>query len=267
MGLDAPSQPILATSLARNQRLTHFTLDSSAMENGGAIRVRRLLEEDAWSARTIGARASQWKFYRMFCLAEGRALAPVTEQQLVAYVGWLAKEREAGRRSVSADSLPQYITAARFVARSLFGGDTATTTMPLLRALQRAYSKWEAQKYPSLTHRGGVPADIVQTIWSHAMQSQVRNFTRDGAAIVLAYVLGLCESALLSLPAEGVTWDEHKVTAQLVVVKGKAVRHSIPSSYQRCATDLPSFVDLVARWGGMRTAHPLFFGMPGEPME
>jgi hypothetical protein len=166
-----------------------------------------------------GLLASQWKCYRIFCLAEGWALAPVTEQQLVAYVGWLAQEREAGHRSVSAGSLPQYLTAARTVARSLFGGDTAMTTMPLLGALQRAYSKREAEKYPSLTHRGGVPADIVQTIWSHAMQSQERNVVRDGDAVILAYVLDLRKSSLLYLPAEGVTWDVHKVTAQLV--KGK----------------------------------------------
>jgi hypothetical protein len=40
---------------------------------------------------------------------EGRAIVPVNEGQLVAYVGWLAIEREAGRRSVSAAYLPQYI--------------------------------------------------------------------------------------------------------------------------------------------------------------
>jgi hypothetical protein len=140
---DAPSQPSMAT--ARNQHLTHFPFDASAIENGGAIRARRLLEEYAWSARTIGARESQWQCYRMFCLAEGRALAPVPEQKLVAYVGWLAHGREAGRRSVSAGSLPQYLAAARTVARSLFVGETAMTTMPLLSALQRAYFKWEAE--------------------------------------------------------------------------------------------------------------------------
>jgi hypothetical protein len=143
MSGDAPSQPSLATPPARNQRLTHFPFDASAMENGGAIRTRHLLEEYAWFARTIGARASQWKCYRMFSAAEGKELAPVTDQQLVAYVGWLAQEHEAGRRSASAGSLPQYITAARTVARSQFGGDAATTTIPLLSALQRAYSKWE----------------------------------------------------------------------------------------------------------------------------
>jgi hypothetical protein len=47
MGGDAPSQPSLATPLARKQRLTHFSFDVSAMENGGAIRARRLLEDYA----------------------------------------------------------------------------------------------------------------------------------------------------------------------------------------------------------------------------
>jgi hypothetical protein len=84
MGGDAPSQPSLATRRARNQRLTHFPFDASAMENGGAIRARRMLEEYECYSRTIGARALQWKCYRIFCLAEGRALAPVTEQQLIA---------------------------------------------------------------------------------------------------------------------------------------------------------------------------------------
>jgi hypothetical protein len=61
--------------------------------------------------------------------------------------------------------------------------------MPLISALQRAYYKWEAEKYPSRIHRGGVPADIVQAIWSHAIQSQARNVVRDGADVALVYVL------------------------------------------------------------------------------
>jgi hypothetical protein len=53
----------------------------------------------------------------------------------------LEQDRKAGRRSVSVGLLPQYLSATRTVARSLFGGETASTTMPLLSALQRAYSK------------------------------------------------------------------------------------------------------------------------------
>jgi hypothetical protein len=42
MGRDEPSQRSLATSRARNQRLTHFPFDASAMEDCGAIMARRL---------------------------------------------------------------------------------------------------------------------------------------------------------------------------------------------------------------------------------
>jgi hypothetical protein len=42
---------------------------------------------------------------------------PVKEGQLVAYVGWLAIQRDAGRKSVSAASLPQYISAVRVVEK------------------------------------------------------------------------------------------------------------------------------------------------------
>jgi hypothetical protein len=41
--------------------------------------------------------------------ALGRVTMPVIEGQLVAYVGWLEMEREAGRRSVSAASLALYL--------------------------------------------------------------------------------------------------------------------------------------------------------------
>jgi hypothetical protein len=72
------------------------------MTTGGAARAWRLLEDFAWSTRTIGSRSTQWKAYLEFCGHEGRVIVPVNEGQLVAYVGWLAIEREAGRRSVSA---------------------------------------------------------------------------------------------------------------------------------------------------------------------
>jgi hypothetical protein len=61
-------------------------------------------------------------------------MVPVNEGQLAAYVGWLAIEREAGRRSVSAASLPQYLSAVRVVAQSFFDGQEALTSssMPIL---------------------------------------------------------------------------------------------------------------------------------------
>jgi hypothetical protein len=68
---------------------------------------------------------------------------PVNERQLVAYVGWLAIEREVGRRSALAASLPQYISAVRVVAKSFFDGQKALTAgrMPILQALLRAYGQ------------------------------------------------------------------------------------------------------------------------------
>jgi hypothetical protein len=125
--------------------------------------------------------------------------------------------------------------------------------------------------HPKLTGRRWARATIALMAlagwiltWSHAVELGARGVVRDFAFVVLTCIPGLREPSLLSLPAEVVTQDEHKVTAQLEVVKGKVLRYAIPKSYQRCATDLPSQIDLVARWGGVRTAHPLFFGMSGE---
>jgi hypothetical protein len=56
----------------------------------------------------------------VFCGYDGRAIVSVKEGQLVEYVGWLAMKREAGRRSVSAASLPQYLSAVRAVAKTVF---------------------------------------------------------------------------------------------------------------------------------------------------
>jgi hypothetical protein len=126
--------------------------------------------------------------YLEFCGHEGCAIVPVNDGQLVAYVGWLAVEREAGRRSVSAASLPQCISAVRVVAKSFFDGQEALSAgrMPILQALLRAYGQWEARSFPRLTLRGGVPADIIQAIWANAMQSEERVVIRDAAAVILA---------------------------------------------------------------------------------
>jgi hypothetical protein len=192
---------------------------------------------------------------------------PVNEGQLVAYVGWLAIEREAGRRSVSAASLPQYISAVRVVAKSFFDGQEALTAgrMPILQALLRAYGQWEARSFPRLTHRGGVPADIIQAIWANAMQSEERVVIRDAAAVILAYVLGLRESSVMSLPAENITHTAAKMTVRLVLVKGKALRHAVLATYARTGVaTLPSPIDLLQKWTGLRPAHALLFGLPGD---
>jgi hypothetical protein len=128
---------------------------------------------------------------------------PVSESQLLAYVGWLAMEHEAGRRSVSAKSLLQYLSAVRVVSRAIFTPDMPSEdrpmSMPILHAHIRANAQWEAQSFPQLTHRGGVPADVIQAVWGNSMQSALPDAIRYAAAVVTAYVLGLRESSVMSL--------------------------------------------------------------------
>jgi hypothetical protein len=160
---DSLAQPGMAPADARDQlAVVAFSYrERSGMTTGGADRARRLLDDFALDTRTVGSRSSQWAAYVEFCKQERRALVPVSESQLLAYVGWLAMEREAGRRSVSAKSLPQYLPAVRVVSRATFTPDMPPEdrpmSMPILQALIRAYAQWEAQSFPQLTHCGGVP--------------------------------------------------------------------------------------------------------------
>jgi hypothetical protein len=138
------SSPILA-----DPALTRFPFEVSNMTNRGAARARRLLEDFAWFTRTIGSRSTQWKACLEFCGNQGRAIVPVKEGQRVAYVGWLAIERETGRRSVSAASLPQNISAMSVVAKLFFHGQEALNAgrIPFLQELLSAYGQWEARSF------------------------------------------------------------------------------------------------------------------------
>jgi hypothetical protein len=242
------------------------------MTTGGGDRARRLLDDLAWGTRTGGSRSSQWAAYVEFCKQERRALVPVTESQLFAYVGWLATEREAGRPSISAKSLPQYLSAVRVVSRAIFTPDMPSEdrpmSMPILQAFIRAYAQWEAQSFAQLTHRGGVPADVIQAVWVNGMQSALPDVIREAAAVVTAYVLGLRELSVMSLPTENVTITEDRMILRLVLVKGRPLRHATPATYVRTGTaGLPSSIDLVQRWMACRNDHPLLFGGTGDAPE
>jgi hypothetical protein len=121
------------------------------------------------------------------------------------------------------------------------------------------------RSFPRLTHRGGLPADIVQAIWANAMQLEELVVIRDAAAAILAYVLGLRESSDMSLPAENITHAAAKMTVRLVLEKGKALRHVVLATYARTGVaNLPSPIDLLQKWTGLRPAHALLFGLPGD---
>jgi site-specific recombinase XerD len=89
------------------------------------------------------------------------------------------------------------------------------------------------KSFPRLIHRGGVSADIIQVISANAMQSEERVGIRNEAVVILAYVLGLRESSVISLPAENITHTAAKMTVRLGLVKGKALRHAVPETYLR----------------------------------
>jgi site-specific recombinase XerC len=98
-------------------------------------------------------------------------------------------------------------------------------------------------------HRGGVSAYIIQSIWANAMQSKERVVIRDAAAVILAYLLGLRESSVISLPTENITHTAAKITVRLVLVKGKAFLHAMPATYARTGVaNLPSIIDSLQKW-------------------
>ena len=70
-----------------------------------AIRSERLLSEHVWSSRTERTRDSQWKTYLAFCNCDGWDPLPVTVAYFVAFIGWLAEEREVGRHRISNSSV------------------------------------------------------------------------------------------------------------------------------------------------------------------
>jgi hypothetical protein len=92
---DTTTESILASPAHRSQpssqrapvpadpSLTRFPFDGSDMTTGGAARARRLLEDFAWSTKTIGSRSTNWKAYLDFCGHEVRTIVPVKGGQLV----------------------------------------------------------------------------------------------------------------------------------------------------------------------------------------
>jgi hypothetical protein len=122
-------------------------------------------------------------------------------------------------------------------------------SMQIHQALIRAYAQWEAQSFHQLTHRGGVPADVHSSSLENGMQSAFPNVIRDAAAVVTAYVLGLRESSVMSLPTESDTITGDGMPVQLVLVKCNPFRLATPAAHVKTGTaGLPSPIDLVKRW-------------------
>jgi hypothetical protein len=146
----------------------------------------------------------------------------------------------------------------RVVAKSFFDGQEALTAGRILmpQALLRAYGQWEAWSFPRLTNRGRVSANIIQAKWANVMQSEEHVVIRDAAAVIPTYMLGLRESSVTLLPAENITHTAAKMTVRLVLVKGKVLRHAVPTTFARTGVaTLPSPIDLLQKLTGLRPEH------------
>jgi hypothetical protein len=242
------------------------TADHAHQESPGLHRAFWLIAKYAWSSRTLASRESQWRCYTAFCAEEGRAALPANEPTTLAYIGWLAEMREQGRRAVSPQSLPQYLSCIRNMHAALTGSHPPE--MPSVTVACRAYARWYAETIPEgaqRPRRHGVPATLVLAVWAHGMRTDDLAELRDAAFVVLSYVLGLRESSAASLLAADVVASSDVFSARLCVLKGKAARGAPPAVYRRISLALPSACDLAVRWAARRPTHCRFFALAIEP--
>lgn len=127
-----------------------------------AKRMRSLIMNYGWVSKTMNTCISQWFAYVEFCSEGNRTPLPMAEPQTLAYIGWLANERDSGRRRVSCTSLEQYLSAIRLFHTRAIGRPVGP--MLFLRDAIRAYQNWEEEKYPKLEQRAGLDAETIQSI-------------------------------------------------------------------------------------------------------
>lgn len=221
------------------------------------------MQDSAWSTRTLEARSSQWRAYLEFCTDEGRCALPASEGSLLAYVGWLANEHDAGRRAVAPSSLAQYLSAIRLMHNMVTSRPLAQ--MPYLSVATRAYAAWYT--VPARVRRGA-DAAFMQLVYAEGMSASLsRRRLRDCALLIAAYVLGLRASSAVSLRTADVTVTRGQFRAKLCVCKGRPVRDLQPAAYTRLSTDLPSPIDVLLRWDQHRPeATTEWFSLAGEAL-
>lgn len=80
----------------------------------------------------------------------------MTEGALLAYIGWLADERDAQRRDVSPASLAQYLSCVRRMHKNITG--TPLLDMPYVTTAVRAYGMWHSANTGPNPRERRVPA-------------------------------------------------------------------------------------------------------------
>lgn len=118
-------------------------------------------------------------------------------------MGRLRSERDAGRRKVGYNSLPQYFSDMRQVHSLTFGDHLPD--LPLLDQVVHAYRKWEAAHFPDEEVRCGIYEEDVKKIWEEGKRATKIHVSRDVAAVVFEYYFnGLWESCAMNLQANNV---------------------------------------------------------------
>lgn len=210
----------------------------------------------------------QWRTWLSFCEADGCQPLPVTEAHLLAFVGWICEQREAGRRRIGASSIPQYIAAVR--QRQVIGMGVQVPEYPLLPLMIRAYSRWEEAAHLLPEVRCGLSASQMCTIWEYAMQSTERKTVRDAAILMFAYCFnGLRESSVASMKFSDTEISDDSMTCRLSVLKGRSASRVSLVRFTAAGESLsshgqPSPLDLKRRWINMRTDNPGLFAFAND---
>lgn len=230
----------------------------------GARRVGELVAQYGWADGTLQSRSSQWRTYLCFCEAGQRCALPVTEAHLLAYIGWLADERDAKRRDVAPASLAQYLSCVRLMHRTVTG--SPLPAMPYVSTATRAYAMWHsATTGPNPRERRGARAAVMALIWGLGMTPSADLPTLRMAALLTAgYCMGLRASSLASIQSQHVACTPALIRIRLSIWKGRPTRDLPAASYTRVAAATTSPLDLLVEWARRRPTGPAWFGLPGE---
>jgi hypothetical protein len=170
---------------------------------------------------------------------------PVNEFNLLAFIGWLSDEKDAGRRAVTPASLAQYFSAVRGMHQAMM--DASLSAMPVVAVASRAYGHWYEEGQVS-NHIWVCPPQSCRPFGDRDWTLSHIGIGSQPPALVCAFALGLRESSALSLLTSEVPLSTDELVVQLSVSKGAIVRDLPPAVYRRVSTALPSPLALFAAW-------------------
>jgi hypothetical protein len=209
----------------------------------------------------VQTRGSQWKCYLSFCDQDCRSVIPVTESHLLAYICWLADEKDSNRRAVAPVSLAQYLSDLRVMHQSLTG--LPLPDMPMVAVAARAYGQWYEEDSIH-SPRLGVPAHVALAVWRKDMDATTLPELRASVTVVLAFVLGLRESSALCILSENVAFTADALTVCLSMSKGRVARTLPPAVYRRVSASVASPLDLFTLWRRRRDGHASWLALAPE---